>query len=96
MRHAALLWILLALFCFRVVAQLAVAVAPLPFLPSFEAWHSGALPYPVLVACQLLIVALYAWMARGIGSGRTRPDSRLARCRLSHGRLKIQFGPIAR
>ena len=40
---------------------------------------------PLSADCQLLIVALYAWMARGIGSGRTRPDSRLARLLLGLG-----------
>ena len=84
--HAALLWLLLALFCFRVAAQLAAAATPLPFLPAFEAWHSGALPYPALVAAQLVIVVLYAWMARGIG-GRTRPRPRLGRSLLLFGSL---------
>jgi hypothetical protein len=67
----------LALFCFRVAAQLAAAVISLPFLPPFEAWHSGTLPYPVLVVSQVAIVAVYAWMARGIANGRTRPGARL-------------------
>ena len=77
--HAAVLWGLLGLFCFRVAAQLAVAAGPLPILPPFEAWHSGLLPYPALVATQVAIVALYAWMARGIGAGRTRPRPGLGR-----------------
>lgn len=51
------LLVLLALFVFRVAAQLAQAVYSVSFLPSYEAWHSGALPYPLLVASQLAIIA---------------------------------------
>ena len=78
-RHALVLWILFFAFGFRVLAQLVQASRPVTFLPPFEAWHSAALPYPLLVVVQLLIVVLYAWMARGISSGRTRPRPRLGR-----------------
>ena len=89
--HATLLWLLLGFFCFRVVAQLAAAVTPLPFLPPFEAWHSGALPYPALVVAQVAIVAVYAWMARGIAVGRTRPRPRLGRFLLVFGGVYFAF-----
>jgi hypothetical protein len=59
--YARLLWLLLALFVVRVVAQPLALLTSAPFLPPFEAWHSGVLPYPVLVAAQLLIIA---WLAR--------------------------------
>ena len=48
--HATLLWLLLGLFLFRVVAQLAAALTALPFLPPFEARHSGALRYHLRAA----------------------------------------------
>ncbi len=89
--HAAVLWGLLGLFCLRVAAQLAAAAGPLSFLPPFEAWHSGLLPYPALVAAQIAIVALYAWMARGIGSGRTRPRPGLGRLLLVLGGVYFAF-----
>ena len=89
--HVTLLWLLLACFCLRVVAQLVVAVTPLPFLPPFEAWHSGALPYPALVVWQIAIVALYAWMARGIAVGRTRPRPRLGGFLLVLGGVYLAF-----
>lgn len=54
-----LLSILLALFCFRVLAQLIQLYAALPFLPPFDTWQSGALAYPVLLTWQLLIIAVY-------------------------------------
>lgn len=52
------LWLLLALFCFRVVAQLLQWQFSLSFLPAFDTWHSGALPYGVLVVSQMLIIAV--------------------------------------
>jgi hypothetical protein len=59
--YARLLWLLLALFVIRVIAQPLALLTSAPFLPPFEAWHSGLLPYPALVAAQLLIIA---WLAR--------------------------------
>jgi hypothetical protein len=59
--YALWLWLLLALFVVRVVAQPLALLTSAPFLPPFEAWHSGVLPYPALVAAQLLIIA---WLAR--------------------------------
>lgn len=58
--------LLAALFVFRVLAQLLQSVFDIPFLPSFDAWHGGVLPYPVLLASQVVIVVvLYAiiWRA---------------------------------
>jgi len=55
------LWVLLALFVVRVIAQPIALLTSAPFLPPFESWHSGVLPYPALVAAQLLIIA---WLAR--------------------------------
>ena len=48
---------LTVLFGFRVFAQLIQVWYPIPFLPPFHAWHSGTLPYWVLVLVQLLIFA---------------------------------------
>jgi uncharacterized protein len=59
--YARWLWLLLALFIVRVVAQPLALLTSARFLPPFEAWHSGVLPYPALVAAQLLIIA---WLAR--------------------------------
>ena len=51
---------LCALFCLRVIAQLIQAIFPVGWIPPFEAWHGGALPYSVLLAVQL---ALIGWMS---------------------------------
>lgn len=42
-RHAPLLWILLFLFCLRVLGQILVAFAGVTFLPPMEDWFSGAI-----------------------------------------------------
>jgi uncharacterized protein len=59
--YAPWLWLLLALFVARVIAQPIALLTSAPFLPPFESWHSGVLPYPALVGAQLLIIA---WLAR--------------------------------
>ncbi|NOT24758.1 MAG: hypothetical protein HOP16_01535 [Acidobacteria bacterium] len=60
-RFAPLLWLLAGLFAARVLAQPAALVIESPLLPRFESWHSGILPYPVLLLSQ---VALLVWLAR--------------------------------
>ena len=57
MTRAAALWILLALFTGRVLGQLAVALDVAPFLPPMDEWQSGLLPYPVLLAAQVVLLA---------------------------------------
>ncbi|MGD9852373.1 MAG: hypothetical protein AB7T38_14010 [Nitrospirales bacterium] len=57
-QYASILLILTCLFVFRVMAQLIQARHPVPFLPSFDAWQSGALPYPFLVATQVMILVV--------------------------------------
>jgi hypothetical protein len=74
--HVIILAILLALFCFRVLAQLLQRYEELPFLPSFDAWHSGAVPYRVLLISQVLICAFYAWILLRIATNRLRPSRR--------------------
>jgi hypothetical protein len=67
------LWLLLALFLVRVVAQPLAALTGWRWLPPFSAWQSGALPYPALLATQLIIAGAMAAGAAGVASGRTRP-----------------------
>jgi hypothetical protein len=50
------LTILLLLFCCRVFAQLLQAWSPVEALPPFETWASGAIPYWLLVASQVMII----------------------------------------
>jgi hypothetical protein len=46
------------LFIFRVIAQLLQKFFDLPFLPAFDAWQSGALPYSWLVVAQIIIIVV--------------------------------------
>lgn len=64
---------LIGLFVFRVLAQLVQSLTPLPWLPPFEAWHGAVLPYPLLLACQIVIIAALAVIIWRVGSDRVVP-----------------------
>lgn len=70
-RYGLALSLLLAAFVGRVVAQLLQLERPNAWLPPFAAWHSGLLPYPLLLALQALIISLGLWaivqVYRGVG-----------------------------
>jgi hypothetical protein len=59
---AIVLAVLLLIFVGRVAAQLVQLLAPSPLLPTFSAWQSGALPYGVLLASQVVIVFVSVWV----------------------------------
>ena len=75
--YAPWLWLLLALFVIRVIAQPIALLTSAPFLPPFESWHSGVLPYPALVCAQLLIIAWLARTAWRFTRGEVTPRYRL-------------------
>ena len=54
------LWFLLALFSFRVIAQLLASQFDVPILPKFERWQSGVIPYIYLLLVQVGIIAWFA------------------------------------
>ena len=56
--NTVLLWGMTALFSFRVIAQLIVANFETGFLPPFESWHSGTMPYSLLLLIQVLILII--------------------------------------
>lgn len=66
-------------FTARVVAQPLAALTGWPFLPAFDAWQSGALPYPVLLASQIVLIAVMLRTARAIGRGQLGRSRRLGR-----------------
>lgn len=55
-----LLWLLTILFMFRVVGQILVGIYQPDWLPSWHYWHSGLLPYPVLLTSQILLLMFMA------------------------------------
>jgi hypothetical protein len=73
------LWGLAALFIVRVVAQPLALVANWGFLPRFESWHSGLMPYPLLVGTQLLILAWLLTTARRVSRATVQPSRTLGR-----------------
>lgn len=89
-RYAPLLWVLLALFCLRVAGQVLVAFFGVSFLPPMAEWQSGLLPYTVLLAAQVLIVALLARVCLDFSRGRghfVQPNHRFARFALALGQI---------
>jgi hypothetical protein len=69
-RRAAVLWLLSALFLGRVLGQALVAFAGVTWLPPMREWHSGLLPYPLLLAAQIVILALMIAMNISVQGGR--------------------------
>ncbi len=86
-RYGVVLSLLLALFIFRVIAQLVQATIPVSFLPPFGAWQSGALPYPYLLGFQVLIILYFGRMVLKFRSGKIKLNPKLALVFLSIGSL---------
>ncbi|MEM7326608.1 MAG: sterol desaturase family protein [Actinomycetota bacterium] len=68
--------ILTVLFAGRVVAQLVQAVDEVTWLPPFDAWQSGALPYPILLISQAIILVVQVRLIRRSLAGRFDPGPR--------------------
>lgn len=69
----AFLWILSGLFLGRVTGQLVQRWWPQTWLPQFDRWQGSGLPYSVLLACQVLILALM--LRANLRAGRSAPHS---------------------
>jgi hypothetical protein len=70
------LWVLTGLFAFRVLAQPLSLVIRKSWLPGFDAWQSGAVPYPLLLASQIAILAVFAPGTRAVARGRAQLSRR--------------------
>jgi len=68
-----------------VVAQLVQAFSPVSILPSFEIWQSGALPYPLLVVFQLVIIIACMRVVWSVLSGTVVPSAKKGRLLLAVG-----------
>jgi hypothetical protein len=93
--HAAALLALTLLFAARVAAQLSQRVWPSPHLPAFEAWQSGLLPYWLLLAAQLAILAALGHQIARIWRGSAVPKRRTGAILLLLGGLYMA-GALAR
>jgi len=58
-QRVVLLWILQSLFFLRVMGQAYVGLYSTPWLPPWEEWYSGLVPYPILLPVQILVLM---WM----------------------------------
>ncbi len=56
LHYPLLLAVFTLLFMLRVCGQILVAIVDINFLPPFEQWYSGLLPYSVLLPIQILII----------------------------------------
>ncbi len=92
MRYAVALWLLLGLFCLRVLGQFMVAFFAVAFLPPMEEWYSGLIPYGPLLTAQVLIIILLSYVSlsftRGVGYF-VRPNRRLGRGLVIFGALYL-------
>ena len=97
MRHQTIssfyLWLFTILVFGRVLGQLVVARFAPRWLPPFEQWQSGLLPYPALLAGQAVVLTLMFWIsidffsqrrilgrpATAAGAGGTRLELRVPR-----------------
>lgn len=71
--HAPVLVVLTFLFSFRVFAQLIQSEADLPYLPAFQSWDNGAVPYAVLVIAQFAIIGTMIALAWRVRTNRISP-----------------------
>jgi hypothetical protein len=69
---APVLTALTVLFFARVAGEAAVAFLGVPWLPPMGAWDSGLVPYPLLLAAQILILATQATIDWQVGRGAGR------------------------
>lgn len=91
-RYAVALWLLLGLFCLRVLGQFVVAFFGVVFLPPMEEWYSGLIPYGPLLTAQVLIIMLLSYVSlsftRGVGYF-VRPNRGLGRGLVLFGALYL-------
>jgi len=93
--YAPWLWLLLGLFCVRVLGQMLVAFLHVSFLPPMEEWYSGLIPYQWLLPSQFLIILLYGKVCLDFTRGQgffVVPRRTLGLCLLSFG--SVYFGAM--
>lgn len=86
-QYAWLLYSLLTLFVFRVVAQFFALFIDLPFMPPFKDWHGDILPYWALLIFQVSIIVMVLRLARKLAHG-------VLVARLKIGYVLIAFGGV--
>ena len=64
------LTVLAAAFVLRVLGQVVVVLAAPDWLPPMQAWQSGLLPYPVLLASQVAIIVVQVMVITAVAAER--------------------------
>ena len=79
------LWLCIVIFLVRVIGQIEVLLLGPPWLPTFSAWESGLVPYPLLLPLQILMVGCMAAIVsdHNRGSGPMWVESSRVRKRLN-------------
>jgi hypothetical protein len=67
--YALFLSICTALLILRVAGQIVVALFAPRWLPPMEQWQSGLLPYPLLLAGQVVVLTLMVWISIDFSRG---------------------------
>jgi uncharacterized protein len=88
-RYAPWLWLLTFLFVLRVAAQPAALRFGTSPLPQFDAWHSGVVPYPLLLMTQLGIVVWLVHTAWTFSTGSVAARYRLGVAMLAFGTVYL-------
>jgi hypothetical protein len=84
-RLGVILWVLSVLFLARIVGQLVQYLNPVAWLPRIELWQGSSLPYGVLLAGQLIILAAMVYISGGHTSGRIQQNPRKGKWLLFFG-----------
>jgi len=83
--------LLFLLFALRVGAQLLQSWRPVDWLPVFDAWQSGTLPYSWLLGMQTFMLATMMVIQRRVASGQLVPRSAVGEALLSIGAAYLAF-----
>jgi uncharacterized protein len=70
MATAFLLSLFTCLLVLRVVGQIVVVLRAPSWLPPMEQWQSGLLPYPVLLAAQIVVLTIMVGISVNVIQGR--------------------------
>jgi hypothetical protein len=88
--HGLILALLTALFFLRVLGQALVAYASVGWLPAMQHWASGLIPYPALLAIQIVMLVVMIKISTDVWRGK----GFFAAPRLSSTRFLIGFSAI--
>ena len=92
-------WFALAIFLIgsaflsRVAGQFIQVIAPVEFLPPLESWQGSNLPYPALLAAQIGILVMIAWISARMATGRRALPRRFAKPVIALG--AVYFGVMS-